>query len=121
MKLTYSGETLEDFTMTYLLGVIQLHGFADEQTGDCEAPTGFVSRIGKRLFFEDSQGFTDSERFATIDLARERFNEIDAKYSAWSHEHEFPCWVCGDNSHCECTCSYCETCADYHTADGRHD
>jgi hypothetical protein len=61
--------------------------YEDESTGDVEWAE-YVQRFGKRLLFTDDRGFVSCERFATVDLARARFDEIETAYNEWSREPE---------------------------------
>jgi hypothetical protein len=54
----------------------------DEWTGSTEW-TEYVQRFGKWLLSSDDRGFVSAVKYATVDAARARFNEINEAYSAW--------------------------------------
>lgn len=60
---------------------------ADEATGEDEW-SAFVQRFGKRLLFSDDRGFVTVEKYASVDDAKTRFNEIDSAYGEWLDENE---------------------------------
>lgn len=65
--------------------ILTLDGGEDEQTGSVEWRY-WVARFGKRLLFEDSQGFVTLDKFHTEQEAIDAFREIDNRYSAWADE-----------------------------------
>lgn len=63
-------------------------GFADEQTGDVEAPTGHVMRVGRYLLHTDDRGGVDMRCYVSEQDAREDFASLDDEYSKWASEED---------------------------------
>lgn len=59
----------------------------DAWTGSTEW-SEYVQRFGKWLLFSDDRGFVTAEKYPTVAAAVERFEEIDAAYSAWCEEND---------------------------------
>lgn len=79
----------EDRTVLRACNEIYMHGFADEQSGDMEAPTGHFYRVARWLIETDSAGFDYLSEFITEREAQEYFHVLDMEYSAWdSDENE---------------------------------
>jgi hypothetical protein len=98
------------------LYILSLEGFADEESGHCEAPTGWFARfsiadwdleelvkshkeeidelgftdaralVGHWLITNDEQGFVHLESFDTEKALKARFDELDAEYSKWDND-----------------------------------
>lgn len=64
------------------------HGFADESSGNVEAPTGHFYRVARWIAVTNSQGFTDLHEFETEAEAKADFAERAAEYDEWDDEEE---------------------------------
>ena len=69
--------TLDELEDTFM------NGFADEVTGDADAPGGHVYRVGQYLVTTDSMGFRYGAEYATVMVAEAVFADISAAYSEW--------------------------------------
>jgi hypothetical protein len=69
--------------MTEYLHQLSLDSGWDESSGNVDAPTGWFARFGRRMLFEDSQGFVESGRWPTEREATEVFEALNARYSEW--------------------------------------
>lgn len=61
-------------------------GFADDETGDVDAPTGHVLRVFRYLLHTDDRGNVDMRIYQTEDDAREDFASLDDEFVKWSVE-----------------------------------
>lgn len=58
-------------------------GFADELSGDVEAPTGHFYRVGRHIVVTDSQGFKYLSDHGSVGKAQSFFSELEDQYDAW--------------------------------------
>ena len=96
--LTRDGQTINRETAAHKYGgdplaqyidMLALDGFyADDESGDVEAPTGWFARFGKRLLRADEFGFVEVERFASIADAIAAFSMLEAEYDIWADDLE---------------------------------
>jgi hypothetical protein len=68
-----------------------LHYLAGSSGQDCETGSAtewhyWVAQFGKRLLFEDSQGFVWVDNYGSIAGAEDAFNEIARDYETWEEE-----------------------------------
>jgi len=63
-----------------------MNGFANEVSGDVEAPTGHFYRVERWIVTTDSQGFRDLWPFDSPAEARKEFQLLDEAYSKWDEE-----------------------------------
>lgn len=89
----------------------------DAEDGNVESPMGWFGLAGRNVLVHDDRGFVTRYRHMTRAEAADAFALLQYEYSDWSHECEYPCWVCGKDDHCGCVCSICDVCNDYHPAD----
>ena len=64
-----------------------LDGWADESTGSVEWAYA-IDRVGKRIVFEDDQGFVTMIRFDSEAEAQNWFAEYDSNYAAWMSDED---------------------------------
>lgn len=60
------------------------NGHFNEESGDVESSTGWFARAGKWVIVENSQGFVDGEKFATIAGAKAWFAVLDTEFVNWA-------------------------------------
>ena len=65
------------------LNEIQLHGFADEASGDVEASCGFFFRVDRWVVVVDGDARATVDEHANPTYAREHFNALDHAYADW--------------------------------------
>jgi hypothetical protein len=58
----------------------------DESGGSVEAPNGWFARFGKNIVQEDSQGFVNRTRHASLDTAKVVFGQFEDAYAEWDRE-----------------------------------
>lgn len=84
--LFYAIPSDEDRTVIRACNEIYMHGFADEQSGDMEAPTGHFYRVARWVVETDSAGFDFLTEFDTEIKAQDFFHALDLEFSAWDSE-----------------------------------
>jgi hypothetical protein len=94
--LTRDGQTINRETAAHKYGgdplaeyvhELSLDGsYADGESGDVEAPTGWFARFGKRLLHHDEQGFVEVVRYASADDATTAFEMLQDEYDVWADE-----------------------------------
>jgi hypothetical protein len=62
---------------------VYMNGFADDVTGDVDAPTDHVYRVDNCLVTTDSLGFHYVVWYATSMVAEAVFADIDSEYAEW--------------------------------------
>lgn len=78
----YGGDPLAEY-----LDMLALDGFyADDESGDVEAPTGWFGRFGKRLLHHDEQGFVEVVRYASASDATAAFGMLEDEYDIWADD-----------------------------------
>ncbi len=70
------------------LEAIYGNGFADEISGDVEAPTGHFYRVGHQIVHTDSQGFTDVNTYTSVEHAEIEFDRWNEEYMEWDTDDE---------------------------------
>jgi hypothetical protein len=63
-----------------------MNGFADDETGDVDSPTGHVYRVGRWLVHTDSSGFHTVFPYTAEADATEAFARIDTEFSEWMND-----------------------------------
>lgn len=64
------------------------NGFAEEVSGDVDAPTGHFYRVNRWIVLTDSQGFQDVFPFDTTEEAEKAFDTLDKEYGEWLGEED---------------------------------
>jgi hypothetical protein len=82
------GDDGEILTVREACEAYYMSGFADEESGDVEAPTGHFYRVGRYLVTTDSQGFHSWDRYATERDAETAFGDADCEYAEWLGEED---------------------------------
>ena len=78
----YGGDPLAQY-----LDMLALDGsYADDESGDVEAPTGWFARFGKRLLHHDEQGFVEVVRYASVGDATAAFEMLEDQYDIWADD-----------------------------------
>lgn len=78
----YGGDPLAEY-----LDMLALDGsYADGESGDVEAPTGWFARFGKRLLHHDEQGFVEVVRYASASDATAAFGMLEDEYDIWADD-----------------------------------
>ena len=62
---------------------VQLNGFADEQTGDVDAPDGHIYRVDRWTVRTDTRGFRLAEDHGSAEKARAIFSAYEGAYADW--------------------------------------
>jgi hypothetical protein len=73
-------------TVLDALNAIWGSGFADEESGNVEAPCGHFFRVEHWIVTTDSQGFHNVETFCSIQASMVAFSERDHEYAEWDDE-----------------------------------
>ena len=55
-------------------------------SGDVECPTGYFVQLGRRILFNDTQGFVWLEKWPEEQAATQVFEALDRYYGEWSYE-----------------------------------
>lgn len=64
------------------------NGFADEVSGDVEAPTGHFYRVHNCVVVTNSNGFSDLTEYPNESEAIGAFEALDESYSAWCDDDD---------------------------------
>lgn len=64
------------------------HGFADDTSGDVEAPSGHFYRVSRWIVRTDTQGFKTLESFTIESAARDAFAVLEREFAKWGSDDE---------------------------------
>lgn len=81
-------QTVNASSLLETLEEIYLNGFADDVTGDVEAPCGHAYRVARSVVVTDSQGFKEDYHFPTVADAQDFFHGIEHEYGTWLGEED---------------------------------
>lgn len=78
----------QEFSLMSALETISLNGFADEESGDSESPTGYFYRIDRWIVVIDSAGFSYLTPWTTEAEAKKDFEQMEHEYSLYLSSDE---------------------------------